>query len=480
LWFNSLDFGIFFAVVLGLYWAFQRWRAYGRIAQNVMLLAASYFFYGYWDARFLILIFISTLVDYVAGLKIFEAGRDEAPGALRRKRLWLTTSMCTNLGLLGFFKYFNFFVGSFEQAFGLDAAALHLDIVLPVGISFYTFQTMSYTIDIYRGRMKPTRRFIDFALFVAFFPQLVAGPIERATMLLPQMLNRRRFDRRQFGAGVHLIFFGLFKKVFVADNLAVFVNRIFNDTPDPSGFAILAAVWAFAFQIYCDFSGYSDIARGCAKCLGFELRLNFNHPYVARNPRDFWARWHMSLSTWLRDYLYISLGGNRRGRARTYRNLALTMLLGGLWHGAAWHFVLWGAYHGAVLIVHRLFEPVFKGWARPMGRVLAAGWTGVRILVMFHVVCFGWLLFRANDLGQVVLMVQKLWAGPWEFDASLLVPLLGFAGPLVAAEAVLAALARAGGAVRVPAWARCVGYAVLAYLLVYYGAAAQEFVYFQF
>ncbi len=478
MWFNSFDFAVFFCIVLALYWVLShRW-------QNLMLLAASYFFYGYWDWRFLSLIFFSTVVDYIAGLRMQRAIEEGGPQEARRKRFWLVVSMVKSLGLLGFFKYYNFFTGPLSDAlapFGIDASLLHLDIVLPVGISFYTFQTMSYTIDIYRGVMKPTRRFFDFALFVSFFPQLVAGPIERASALLPQILGKRRFRRAQFCDGLHLMFWGLFEKVFVADNLARFVNQVF-DSPDPSAFAVLCGVWAFAFQIYCDFAGYSHIARGCAKCMGFELRLNFNMPYIAANPREFWARWHISLSTWLRDYLYISLGGNRKGKVKTYRNLALTMFLGGLWHGAAWNFVLWGVYHGALLIIHRLFEPVLKCINLGRSRVLAAVWRVARIIIMFHLVCLGWVFFRARSMDQIYLMLGNVLKLRGAVDLSLLQPLALYALPLVLAETMQRLFGRDGalGTWGSFVWLKCIGYALLAYLLVYYGASASSFIYFQF
>ena len=478
MWFNTPDFAVFFCVVFTLYWVLShRW-------QNLMLLAASYFFYGYWDWRFLSLIFFSTVVDYVAGLQMQHAIDEGGPDELRRKRFWLVVSMAKSLGLLGFFKYYNFFAGSLTDALapiGIDAGLLRLDIVLPVGISFYTFQTMSYTIDVYRGVMKPTRRFFDFALFVSLFPQLVAGPIERASALLPQILNKRRFDRTQFCDGLHLIFWGLFQKVFVADNLARFVEKVFV-SPDPSAFAVLCGVWAFAFQIYCDFAGYSSIARGCAKCMGFELRLNFNLPYIAANPREFWARWHISLSTWLRDYLYISLGGNRKGAARTYRNLAITMILGGLWHGAKMTFVLWGVYHGVLLILHRLLEPVFGRLKWADSRALGALWRVVRIVVMFHLVCLGWLFFRARSMGRIYLMLENVVELRGALDLNLLLPLALYAAPLVVAETVQRLFGRGGviGGRGVSVWVKCVGYAVLAYLLVYYGASAASFIYFQF
>jgi D-alanyl-lipoteichoic acid acyltransferase DltB (MBOAT superfamily) len=279
--------------------------------------------------------------------------------------------------------------------------------VLPVGISFYTFQTMSYTIDLYRGEMKPTRNFFGFALYVAFFPQLVAGPIERASRLLPQILGDRKLDPKQFRDGVFLICWGLFKKVFIADRVAVIANQAFADHQAHTGMELLIAVYAFAWQIYCDFSAYSDIARGLAKIMGIELMVNFRLPYFATNPSEFWRRWHISLSTWLRDYLYIPLGGNRGGTVAMYRNLCITMLLGGLWHGAAWTFVLWGAYQGAILVIHRL---IVGGSTRAKQREQSASGfkRAVLIIIFFQVTCFGWLIFRAETVPQI-----------WEITASI-------------------------------------------------------------
>ncbi len=475
--FNSFEFAAFFTIVVGAYWLLTH-----RL-QNLLLLVASYVFYAGWDWRFLSLIMISTCVDYVAGLRIHAATLAQDTGSQRRRKIWLIASICTNLCILGFFKYFNFFAESFVEltnVFGLKASPVTLHIILPVGISFYTFQTMSYTIDIYRGRMTPTRNFLDFALFVAFFPQLVAGPIERAAVLLPQITCRRRFSPGQFADGLQLIFWGLFKKVYVADNLAPFVDHGFSGA-SMSGGEVLCGVYAFALQIYCDFSGYSDVARGCAKCLGLELMLNFDHPYIAESPREFWHRWHISLSTWLRDYLYIPLGGNRHGTANTRRNVLLTMLLGGLWHGAAWKFILWGGYHGLLLI---LFRPVTArtpldghtaSRRSQMARVL-------RILLMFHLTCLGWLIFRGQSIAQVGTMLQSL-ATTWEpLSLEVVRPLIVFGGPLLIVEALqLAAgtddLHRFSA---VPEWARCVGYSTLFYLFAFHGAAAQSFIYFQF
>ena len=485
MWFNTLDFAVFFIVVWTLYWLLPL------RAQNVMLLVASYFFYGYWDWRFLSLIAISTMVDYIAGLKIGRAATEGGPGSARRKKAWLIASICTNLGLLGFFKYFDFFVDSLSAvaaSFGLDPGRLHLGIVLPVGISFYTFQTMSYTLDIYRGKMKPTRRLVEFALFVAFFPQLVAGPIERAKALLPQMLRKRRFDFYQFVDGLHLIFWGLFKKIFVADNLAPFVDRVFGGSLeqyaaiDPSGFAVILGAYAFALQIYCDFSGYSDIARGCAKCMGFELRLNFNHPFASKNPSEFWQRWHISLSTWVRDYLYISMGGSRRGTVRTYLNLGVAMVLVGLWHGAQWGRVLWGAHQAVLLILHRMLEPLLAklSWAR--GRLLDGLWRLAKMIFMFQLFCMGLIIFRALSVGQALDMFWRICVWKGAADWSLTLPLLGYAGPLLIFEVIQVILERDDlhRLERVPAWAKSAACAMVFYLLAFYGATAQSFFYFQF
>lgn len=362
-------------------------------AQNIILLFASYIFYGWWDWRFLTLIALSSVIDYFIGRAIHNSSNE------KKRKLLVTASLCSNLSILGFFKYFNFFADSFTDLFntiGFSADWVTLNIILPVGISFYTFQTLSYTIDIYRKKLTPEKRFLDFALFVSFFPQLVAGPIERAAHLLPQITTTRQWTSEGFMRGVYLILFGLFKKVAIADSAAVYVNEIFNaDTPQ-AGINIAIATVLFAVQIYCDFSGYTDIARGIAKTLGFDFRLNFNLPYFSKNPQEFWQRWHISLSSWLRDYLYISLGGNKYGAIKTYRNLMITMLLGGLWHGAAWNFVIWGFYQGAILIIHRLIRPGLEKVtpAHPIFHY-------VYILLFFVVTCYGWLIFRAESMDQI-------------------------------------------------------------------------------
>lgn len=473
--FNSFAFAVFLPVVVGLYWLLYRRTRW----QNWLLLVASYVFYGWWDWRFLSLLAISTVVDHLVASRIHTISGTDADSERRRRR-WLVLSVVTNLGILGFFKYFNFFAGSMQAllaSVGVEADPFYLNVILPVGISFYTFQTLSYTVDVYRREMPPARSFWDFALYVAFFPQLVAGPIERAVALVPQIEQPRRFDRLQFTDGLHLIFWGLFKKVYVADNLAPVVNSTFGD-PTASGWQVLVGIYAFAFQIYCDFSGYSDIARGCAKAMGFELMHNFRFPYVSKNPSEFWRRWHISLSTWLRDYLYIPLGGNRGSALLTYRNLGLTMLLGGLWHGATWLFVLWGAYQGLLLIAHRLYTE--SRGERPASDGLAS--RLVRVVVMFQFVCLGWLIFRGESLSQIGSMLGRLltWSGTVDWSAGM--PLLTFAGPLLLVEAVLGWSRREAlyHLTWLPSGLRAVGYGALFYLFAFHGASSQSFIYFQF
>jgi alginate O-acetyltransferase complex protein AlgI len=392
--FNSWQFLALAAVVYPLYFRLSH------AGQNWLLLIASYVFYGAWDVRFLLLLAGSTVLDYFVALRL-----EETSDPVLRKR-WLAVSLAGNLGTLAFFKYFGFFVESATaalEALGVPASHLRLDIVLPVGISFYTFQTLSYAIDVYRGELRATKSLRDFALFVAYFPQLVAGPIERATRLLPQIINPRRVSMEQVSMGLWLISWGLFKKVAIADNLAIIVDRTFSANSGASGAEYLVAIYAFAYQIYCDFSGYSDIARGLAFLMGIDLMVNFRRPYLATDPRDFWRRWHISLSTWLRDYLYIPLGGSRGGVLSTYRALFLTMVLGGLWHGAKWTFVMWGVYHGLLLIVHRVWTE--RGGARMPDTFFG---TAVSRVVMFHLICAGWLLFRADSMAQVGVVLTAM------------------------------------------------------------------------
>ena len=480
--FNSLEFLVFLAIVYTLY------RVLPFRLQNYMLLIASYIFYGWWDWRFLFLTAFSTTIDYWVGLTMQNRlGRREKilpavfitcaavlflgmhPGAVpaailgdphpaivkpilpwvffgilsvlaiagiwyrlvshlpehhRRKAALLTSVVC-QLSLLGVFKYFNFFAETFVSGLhglGVQADPVLINVILPVGISFYTFQSLSYAIDIYRRQFEPTDRFFDFALFVSYFPQMVAGPIERARHLLPEFQKPRVLTLEQSARGLYLIMLGLFKKVAIADGVAPSVNQVFGSSGVVTSADVIGGTLLFAVQIYCDFSGYTDIARGVSKLLGIDLMLNFNLPYFAKSPREFWRRWHISLSTWLSDYLYKTLGGNRGGLAFVCRNLMITMLLGGLWHGAAWNYVLWGFYHGSLLSVHRVWTskrgdaPVVE---RPNVLLGAA-----KIGFFFLFTLYGWLLFRANSLQQVVDFTRLIFNGFGSLDIGFAIPRL--------------------------------------------------------
>ena len=335
--FNSIDFAIFLPIVFILYWFVTKNNLK---FQNLLIVLASYVFYGWWDWRFLALIAFSTLIDYTIGIKLLK---QENP---TKRKLLLWTSILVNLGFLGFFKYYNFFLDNFITAFsffGQNIQAYSLNIILPVGISFYTFQTLSYSIDIYRRKLEPTKDFLAFSAFVCFFPQLVAGPIERATHLLPQFYNKRQFDYAKAVDGLRQIIWGLFKKIVIADNCAQFANEIFNNSVDHNGSTLVLGALFFTFQIYGDFSGYSDIAIGTSRLFGFDLMQNFNFPYFSRDIAEFWRRWHISLSTWFRDYLYIPLGGSRGGTWMKVRNTFIIFIVSGFWHGANWTFIIWGA-----------------------------------------------------------------------------------------------------------------------------------------
>lgn len=387
--FNSTSFAAFFVLFLISYWFGARPRN-----RNVVVLVGSYVFYGWWDWRFLSLLVISTIVDFTVARRLHRSE------SLTVRRRWLWVSLAVNLGILGFFKYFNFFVDGFATmtgTLGLGEPGLVLRIVLPVGISFYTFQTMSYTFDVYRKRIQPCRSLITFATYVAYFPQLVAGPIERAQRLLPLLEDQtsRRFPRgEQLGHALSLILVGLVKKVVIADGVAAIVTDLFSEPGGQSSVAVWTAILAFSIQIYGDFSGYTDIARGVSALLGIDLMVNFREPYLSRNITEFWRRWHISLSDWLRDYLYISLGGNRGGILRTLRNLMLTMLLGGLWHGASWNFVVWGGLHGLMLAAHRIMRGGSVSSTEPGLRDLPS------VLLTFVVVSLTWVFFRAESFGQ--------------------------------------------------------------------------------
>ncbi len=396
MFFNSFEYAVFLPVVLVLYWTVLRKR------QNALLLVASYVFYAAWDWRFLGLLMLSTITDFYVGRRLATSD-----GTADRKRL-VGLSLLVNLGILGFFKYFNFFADSFADLmgnFGLAPSAPTLQIILPVGISFYTFQTLAYTIDVYRRKKEPEQNLLDFAVYVAFFPQLVAGPIERAQRLLPQIKTpRTSISYEQIRSGLFLILLGLVRKVVIADSMAPIVNEAFRNADTAGAATLYVGIVAFALQIYGDFAGYSDIARGSSRLLGIELMENFNQPYLSRNITHFWRNWHISLSTWLRDYLYIPLGGNRKGTSKTYRNLMLTMLLGGLWHGAAWTFVVWGGLHGLYLVAHRQVRHITR-----KGPTDAFEWSDVLpAFITFNLVNITWIFFRAESFPEAFAYLQGL------------------------------------------------------------------------
>jgi len=387
--FNSLDYILFFIVFTFIYFlvtAKFRW---------ILLLAASYFFYMCWKWEFVFLIIFSTLVDFYCGIKMSNAE------SFSKRKLFLFVSLITNIGVLFYFKYFDFFTASINQFSGSNFQPLNL--ILPMGISFYTFQTMAYSIDIYKRKINAETHLGKFALYVSFFPQLVAGPIERADKLLPQFqFNNNKFKFENFISGTTQVLFGLYKKVVVADLIAIYVESIYGTYELYTGFTLLFATYLFAIQIYCDFSGYTDIAIGSARILGYDLMENFRTPYFSKSITEFWRRWHISLSSWLRDYLYINLGGNRKGRILTYRNLMITMLLGGLWHGASWNFVIWGFLHGLYLGLERLFKfPSYIDSKSTIAKLVSG-------VICFNLVCLAWIFFRAETLSKSIGIISRI------------------------------------------------------------------------
>jgi len=490
--FNSLHFAGFFVVVYALY------RALPHRGQNWLLLLASYYFYAAWDWRFLGLLVASTVIDfYCARFMAIQ----EAPV---RRRAALLVSLAFNLAMLGFFKYFNFFAENLHAvfaAFGFRLDVVTLRVLLPIGISFYTFITMSYVIDVYRRQIEPARSLRDFAVFVAYFPHLVAGPILRAPVLLPQIVMPRRVTREQVVEGLWLIGYGFFKKVFVADSLAYLADGVFG-AAHPTGFQVLLGLYAFAFQIYGDFSGYSDMARGTSKLMGIELNLNFRFPYFVRTAQQFWQHWHITLSTWLRDYLFLPMAYALSRRIDGVGWLGVrddvwvyalatmgTMLIGGLWHGAAWNFVLWGAYQGVLLVVFTLTQQwgrrrqrrrTGRAGRRPLAGVAAAA----GVVGMFHLTCYGWLIFRAKSTGQIGQLTAALFTRfdptPGALETNGL-PLLFYAGPLLAVHAFEAYKDDLSAVFSLPVVVRYSIYAAMLYLTVLFGDfAGSQFIYFQF
>jgi len=490
--FTSLHFVGFFVVVYALY------RALPHRAQNWLLLVASYYFYAAWDWRFLGLLIASTLVSFYSARL---TGRSESRGG---RRAALIVGLAFNLAMLGFFKYFNFFAENLHAlvaAFGFTLDIVTLRVLLPIGISFYSFIAIGYVVDVYRRQIEPEQSLRDFAVFIAYFPQLLAGPIMRAQVLLPQIRLPRRVTRDQVIEGLWLMGYGFFKKVYVADNLSHLVNSSFS-AAHPTGLQILLSLYAFAFQIYGDFSGYTDMARGMSKLMGIELNLNFRFPYFVRTPKQFWQHWHISLSTWLRDYLFLPVSYALSRRIDGVRWLGLrddfwiyagatmfTLLLGGLWHGAAWNFVLWGAYQGALLVLFSAAEQRKRGGRRR--RAVVAGRTGslgtatvLGAVGMFHLTCVGWLIFRANSAGQIGSLAWTLFADFAPGMAALRtfgVPLLAYTVPLLVVQAIEARKDDLAAVLSLPAAVRYSVYAAMIYLTVLFGDfAGSQFIYFQF
>ena len=402
--FTTLTFIVFLAIVFTVYWGLQK-----RSLQNIFLFIASYIFYGWWNPFYCLFLFASSVVDYGAALGI---ARFQKP-ALRR--VCLMIALCYNLGILGFFKYWGFFTESLQQALG--AIGWHLDfvtvnVILPVGISFYTFQSISYTVEVYRRRIEPARNFLDYLSYLAFFPQLVAGPIERANHLLPQFLRDRTFSYAMAVDGCRQMLWGFFKKMMIADNLSPLVDAVYDQADQFSGPQLAFATVVFALQIYCDFSAYSDIAIGTAKLFGFDLMRNFAYPYFSQSMSEFWRRWHISLSTWLKDYVYIPLGGSRVPPLRSAINLMATFLISGLWHGASWNYVVWGGIHGGVILTERLWlgkAPVLRQDDIPGGQeLLPSPKVLLRMLITFVLTCFAWIFFRAKGFPTALLIVKKI------------------------------------------------------------------------
>lgn len=485
--FNSLDFALFLPVV----WVIYQLMYKSYRLQNIWLLAASYFFYGFWDYRFLALIFISTAVDYFVGLRLSKTQKSTS----RKKLLWL--SIAVNIGMLGFFKYFNFFVESFTDAFSFFGAEMNggtLNIVLPVGISFYTFQTLSYTIDVYNNKLKPTRNFTAFAAFVSFFPQLVAGPIERAKNLLPRFFESRPFNYRQAKSGMRQILWGLFKKMVIADNCGIYADMIFDNPGQYGGATLFLGAVFFAFQIYGDFSGYSDVAIGTAKLFGFRLMDNFKVPYFSRDIAEFWRRWHISLSTWFRDYVYIPLGGSRAGKYKVIRNVFIVFLVSGFWHGADWSFILWGGFHAVLFIPLQLSGSNRRNLkTAALGRLLPSAGEYFSIFLTFILTTVGWVFFRAESASASFTYLKSMFTGFLDVEtyfqsAAFLQNQTGAVLPvLIIMMLSLEWWSRAGtyglevAALKLPVAARWLLYGSLIFIILMFQVTTQTpFIYFQF
>jgi len=481
--FNSLDFAIFLPIVFLLYWFVAQKNLK---LQNVLIVVVSYVFYGWWDWRFLSLILFSTMVDYFVGLSLSKQDNE------KKRRLLLSTSVLVNLGFLGVFKYYNFFLENFVDAFslfGMQINANSLNIILPVGISFYTFQTLSYTIDVYKQKLDPTKDFIAFSAFVSFFPQLVAGPIERASNLLPQFYKKRVFNNTKAVDGLRQILWGLFKKVVIADNCAEFANLVFNNSSDLGGSTLVLGVIFFTIQIYCDFSGYSDIAIGTARLFGFNLMQNFAFPYFSRDIAEHWRRWHISLSTWFRDYLYIPLGGSKNKKTR---NILIIFIVSGFWHGAEWTYIIWGALHALyVLPLFLLNRNKMNMDIVAQGRYLPNFKELYQMTITFGLIVFAFIFFRADNISHSFSYISEI------FSASLFILPKGsdFIGTtlhpfiiliLISIFVIIEWFGREGQyaiAQLGVSWKRPLRYAMYYAIIIaifWFGGKEQEFIYFQF
>ena len=470
--FNSIEFALFLPIVFGVYWLIGGTRIK---SQNLFLLLASYVFYGWWDYRFLALIAFSSIIDFIVGQQLSKSEKKSS------RKKWLALSLIANLGLLGFFKYYNFFVDNFIEAFsffGKTPDVSTLSIILPVGISFYTFQTLSYTIDIYRKQLESTKNFVGFLTYVSFFPQLVAGPIERARNLLPQFFTKRNFSYEQGRDGLRQILWGLFKKIVIADTCAIFATEIFSNHTEYGSVTLLIGALCFTFQIYGDFSGYSDIAIGTAKLFGFKLRTNFRYPYFSRDIAEFWRRWHISLSSWFRDYLYIPLGGSDGTFQRTIINVFIIFLVSGFWHGANWTFVAWGGLNALFI------APIFllKRNRNNLDNVdnFWPGWRNFfNILLTFSLTTLAWVFFRAENLPHAFEYIS----GIFSFKGGK--PYGGDYLPLAAIMLIWEWVMRKRDfgldfTDKIPRWLRWVLYYLIIWLILYFFGEEKEFIYFQF
>jgi alginate O-acetyltransferase complex protein AlgI len=470
--FNSFEFLLFVPIVFVLYWfVFKplRW-------QNVLVLVASYFFYGWWSWQFMVLLGISTFLDYLYGFSVASPNRKKA-----RFFLWL--SVINNLGILGVFKYYNFFATEFQQAvalIGWHTSPVLLHVAIPIGISFYTFHGMSYVFDIYREKQKPVKNFVDYAVFVSFFPLLVAGPIERANHLLPQIQKKRFFNYTQAVEGCRLIVWGLFKKVVIADSLAGIVDNIFNNYHDQNGVSLIIGAIGFSFQIYGDFSGYSDIALGTARLFGFELLSNFRYPYFSRDIAEFWRRWHISLSSWFRDYLYIPLGGSRQGKLKAVRNTFVIFLVSGFWHGASWNFIAWGFIHACAFLPLLLLDrnKIHASDVVAQNRLFPTGKELLQMGTTFTFVTFAWVFFRAKDMKESVGYLKGFFFNykhPQDFF--LYGNVFYYIIPLILGDWWLR---RDERNLKVPKRGRAIIYILLGVLVLFYFGKKTNFIYFQF